>query len=160
MSIYYSPSVAGFFCDDIHGARTMLVLDPGWVAPEIADGEDAPEHPLIEALNPDCKVPDDAVEITDAEHAALMRAQADGQQIVAGSDGRPVDQDRPGPTADELAARGRVRRNKLLAESDWTQARDVPQALADKWAPYRQALRDWPQQQGFPGLTSLPQPPA
>lgn len=41
-------------------------------------------------------------------------------------------------------------RNARLASTDWTQAVDVPQATKDKWAPYRQALRDVPQQAGFP----------
>jgi len=33
-------------------------------------------------------------------------------------------------------------RTALLAETDWTQNSDVPQATKDKWATYRQALRD------------------
>lgn len=44
----------------------------------------------------------------------------------------------------------RSKRNQLLTESDWTQVADAPQATKDKWAPYRQALRDVPQQAGFP----------
>lgn len=47
-------------------------------------------------------------------------------------------------------ARARLDRNRLLVETDWTQAVDVPQAIKDKFAPYRQALRDVPQQPGFP----------
>jgi hypothetical protein len=47
------------------------------------------------------------------------------------------------------ADRSRERRNRLLAETDWTQTPDAPQAVKDKWAPYRQALRDVPQQPGF-----------
>lgn len=41
-------------------------------------------------------------------------------------------------------------RNGKLIETDWTQAADVPQAIKDKYATYRQALRDVPQQSGFP----------
>ena len=44
----------------------------------------------------------------------------------------------------------RDRRNALLTSTDWTQAADVPQAIKDKYATYRQALRDVPQQEGFP----------
>ena len=33
-------------------------------------------------------------------------------------------------------------RTMLLAETDWTQNSDVPQATRDQWATYRQALRD------------------
>jgi hypothetical protein len=54
------------------------------------------------------------------------------------------------PTAEELAAAARAERNALLAATDWTQAADVPQATKDKWAPYRQALRDVTEQSGFP----------
>ena len=44
----------------------------------------------------------------------------------------------------------RNQRDLLLAESDWTQCADISQATKDKWAPYRKALRDVPQQAGFP----------
>lgn len=33
-------------------------------------------------------------------------------------------------------------RNMLLAETDWTQNPDVPQETKDRWAAYRQQLRD------------------
>jgi hypothetical protein len=56
----------------------------------------------------------------------------------------------PAPTTDQLAAAARLKRNALLAETDWTQATDVPQATKDLWASYRQALRDVPEQSGFP----------
>jgi hypothetical protein len=56
----------------------------------------------------------------------------------------------PPPTTEQLAAAARAERNALLAVTDWTQAADVPQATKDKWAPYRQALRDVPEQSGFP----------
>ena len=44
----------------------------------------------------------------------------------------------------------RAERDRLLAATDWSQAADVPQATKDLWAPYRQALRDVPEQSGFP----------
>jgi hypothetical protein len=53
--------------------------------------------------------------------------------------------------ATALAANSvRVQRDLLIAASDWTQCADISQATKDKWAPYRQALRDVPQQTGFP----------
>lgn len=58
-----------------------------------------------------------------------------------------------------LAANMRIERNTLLAATDWTQATDIPQATKDKWAPYRQALRDVPQQEGFPDNIVWPTPP-
>ena len=53
----------------------------------------------------------------------------------------------------------RQQRNALLTASDWTQAGDVPQATKDLWATYRQALRDVPQQAGFPENVTWPQKP-
>ena len=44
----------------------------------------------------------------------------------------------------------REARDLLIAKSDWTQCADINQATKDKWAPYRMALRDVPQQVGFP----------
>jgi membrane-bound lytic murein transglycosylase B len=50
-------------------------------------------------------------------------------------------------------------RNQRLAESDWTQ---MPDAKVDKaaWAEYRQALRDIPQQTGYPMDIVWPSRPA
>lgn len=38
----------------------------------------------------------------------------------------------------------RQERDRLLAESDWTQMPDVPEATKTAWQAYRQALRDLP----------------
>jgi hypothetical protein len=40
----------------------------------------------------------------------------------------------------------RLQRNYLLSICDWTQLPDVPDATQALWRPYRQALRDLPQQ--------------
>lgn len=63
------------------------------------------------------------------------------------------------PDLDILAAHARYQRNQLLAESDWTQCADTPQALKDLWAPYRQVLRDVPQQADFPTTIVWPAKP-
>jgi hypothetical protein len=52
----------------------------------------------------------------------------------------------------------RVQRNALLAQSDWTQCLDSTVDVA-AWAVYRQALRDLPQQPGFPQEIHWPTPP-
>lgn len=65
----------------------------------------------------------------------------------------------PPPTTEELAAQARAHRDRLLAATDWTQAADIPQATKDKWAPYRQSLRDVPQQGGFPEQIAWPVKP-
>jgi hypothetical protein len=52
----------------------------------------------------------------------------------------------------------RQMRNAILADSDWTQVADAPVDQA-AWATYRQALRDVPQQDGFPGSVVWPEQP-
>lgn len=67
----------------------------------------------------------------------------------------------PEPTEEDLAAQARAERNGLLAASDWTQLPDVPMdgELRGAWAFYRQALRDVPQQEGFPTTINWPTAP-
>jgi len=61
-----------------------------------------------------------------------------------------------------LAETIRAERDRLLAESDWTQLTDAPLAEAEKtaWATKRQAWRDVPQQDGFPVAVTWPEAPA
>lgn len=49
-------------------------------------------------------------------------------------------------------------RDSMLASSDWTQVADAPVDQA-AWATYRQALRDIPQQEGFPENIVWPESP-
>lgn len=65
----------------------------------------------------------------------------------------------PAPTTEQIAAAVRAERDRLLSVTDWTQAADVPQATKDLFAPYRQALRDVPQQSGFPQTIIWPVKP-
>lgn len=53
----------------------------------------------------------------------------------------------------------RATRNALISKCDWTQLSDAP---VDKiaWATYRQALRDIPEQTGFPWDVAWPIQPA
>ena len=44
--------------------------------------------------------------------------------------------------ADSKLADLRAERTRRLAETDWTQNPDVPEATKTAWATYRQALRD------------------
>lgn len=60
----------------------------------------------------------------------------------------------PEPTAEDV----RIERNRLLSDSDWTQMPDAPVDQA-AWAIYRQALRDIPQQSGFPATVDWPKEP-
>lgn len=47
-------------------------------------------------------IPDDAIEITDEEHADLLVEQAAGKRIAADANGRPVLVDPPPPTPDQI----------------------------------------------------------
>lgn len=58
----------------------------------------------------------------------------------------------------EFAASARSQRDTLLTQTDWTQVADAPVDKA-AWAAYRQALRDVPQQIGFPTTITWPEKP-
>lgn len=61
-------------------------------------------------------------------------------------------------TTSESAA-VRSERNRKLYECDWTQLSDV-NVDKPRWGAYRQALRDVPQQSGFPWTLTWPESPA
>ena len=44
--------------------------------------------------------------------------------------------------SERLLAQLREARNDKLAQTDWSQGRDVPDALSNKYSSYRQELRD------------------
>ena len=58
----------------------------------------------------------------------------------------------------EQANSVRADRNKRLTDTDWTQVDDAPVDKA-AWATYRQALRDVPNQTGFPWDITWPTTP-
>jgi len=59
---------------------------------------------------------------------------------------------------DRVAFKIRTERDAKLISSDWTQITDAPVDQA-AWANYRQALRDIPEQAGFPNEVSWPVEP-
>ncbi len=135
MSKFFSPSTASFFDEAVHGA---FEIEKPQTQREIKAGKRPVKVP-----NPACKIPDDAVPISDAEHAQLMREVAKGRQIIARG-GKPVAVDQV-RSADELLAARRAQRDRLLAASDWTQLGDTlanDPSLKANWADYRQQLRD------------------
>jgi hypothetical protein len=82
---------------------------------------------------------------------------APDQPVNIGSsfvDGKWVHPDDPTPEQilQQNIFAAKAERNRRLQVSDWTQALDVPLTQEQKatWATYRQALRDVPQQEGFP----------
>ena len=56
----------------------------------------------------------------------------------------------------------RTQRDKLLADTDWTQVLDAPidATTREAYRTYRQALRDIPEQEGFPESITWPELPA
>lgn len=64
----------------------------------------------------------------------------------------------PTLVSDEIAAEIRKKRNAKLTLCDWTQVIDAPVDQA-AWATYRQALRDIPEQEGFPETVVWPTQP-
>lgn len=62
----------------------------------------------------------------------------------------------PEVTPEEKAQQIRARRNSLLAASDWTQGKDIPDTISQPWAAYRQQLRDITDQPGYPDTVTWP----
>ena len=58
-----------------------------------------------------------------------------------------------------LALDAKIKRNRILYETDWTQMPDVPLANKAAWATYRQELRDITNQTVYPAEIVWPTPP-
>lgn len=101
------------------------------------------------------ELPLDAVGISAEEHERLLDGQTAGKRIAPDANGRPALFDQLPLSAEAV----RAQRNARLAETDWTQAGDIPQATKERWAAYRQALRDVPAQEGFPTNVQWPNKP-
>jgi hypothetical protein len=67
----------------------------------------------------------------------------------------------PEPSEEAIAASARATRDGRLRDSDWVVvlASERARAMPKEWADYRQALRDVPQQPGFPSAIQWPTPP-
>lgn len=59
-----------------------------------------------------------------------------------------------------MTDRVRTDRNTRLSRCDWTQLADAPGAARAAYVQYRQALRDVPQQAGFPWNVTWPSEPS
>jgi len=112
------------------------------LATEINHG--TPEKPIMETILSDVSMP----YITEADYQLALSEAWQGEVTV----------EEVPETADEI----RARRDRLLAATDWAVLPDSPldaQSL-DAVKTYRQALRDVPQQDGFPGTITWPEMPA
>jgi len=88
------------------------------------------------------------------EYFEVITNAATGEQTIRPYTSEEIAAVTAPPTTEEV----RANRNKLLAASDWTQVADAPVDQA-AWAAYRQALRDIPQQEGFPYSITWPVKP-
>lgn len=112
------------------------------LATEINHG--TPEKPIMETILSDVSMP----YITEADYQLALSEAWQGEVTV----------EEVPETADEI----RARRDRLLAATDWAVLPDSPldaQSL-EAVKTYRQALRDVPQQDGFPGTITWPEMPA
>lgn len=69
-------------------------------------------------------IPGDAVEITEADHAALLEGQSQGKLIVADENGYPILQDPPPPTAEQIIAQYTARVQQHLDDFARTRGYD------------------------------------
>ncbi|OHX21256.1 phage tail assembly chaperone [Chromobacterium sphagni] len=134
MAIYFSPSLCGFF-----------------------DG-DSTIRPV------------DAAEIPTELYNALLDAQAAGAVIGVDDKGRPIARARPPASVEEVAEQSRQQRDLLLRDvlaildrhtnqKSYGTPTTLTEEQAAQWAVYAQALRDVPQQPGFPLKTIWPVKP-
>ena len=108
---------------------------------------------LFDASN----MPEDAIEIGIEAYNELFAGQTAGK-VISWDGSEPYLSDRV-KSDEEMALSVREQRNEDLKSSDWTQLPDVPDSVKTAWSVYRQALRDVPQQEGFPHNTQWPTKP-
>lgn len=106
--------------------------------------------------------PEDCVEISQTLHAELLEGQSTGLVIVPDKNGRPILDNPPPPTHEELICAARNWRNRELARSDieLLKVQDgVGTGTVSAWRGYRIALRNWPENPNFPDSTKRPVAP-
>lgn len=143
-----------FYDSRICGAVVVQEIDPEW------DGEGEPR--MIDREISPSKIPAGAVEITEAERDAVFAAaQAAGKIIQAGPDGRPVVVDLPPPTPERQEELARLRRDQLMKDSDWVifRAWETNTQPPAEVVTYRTALRQLPEQPGWPIEIEWPELP-
>jgi hypothetical protein len=107
MTMYYSKLRGGFFPDDIYGTKTVLVLD---------ETSDADIKPYVESLNPNCNLPEDAVEISDELYNQLLQDQSEGK-VIDFTGTMVVAKNAPVATLAELKEKKKTEITKARAEA-------------------------------------------
>ena len=87
----------------------------------------------------------------------IHRYRWDGTQAV-----ERTEEDLEADRLPVITAQARAQRDKLLADTDWTQVLDAPidAETREAYRVYRQALRDIPEQEGFPETITWPELPS
>lgn len=113
-----------------------------------------------ELLEADGYLPVVVIEEPTAEKPIVKYREINGQ-IEQYAEAAPVSNVAE-PTTEQLEMQVRAQRNSLLTLCDWTQLPDAPLTDGEKqeWAEYRQALRDVPEQTGFPDVVVWPSTPS
>ena len=112
-----------------------------------------------ELLEADGYLPVVVIEEATADRPVVKYREVNGQ-IEQYAEAAPVPSV-PEPTEEQQEMQVRAARNSLLDLCDWTQLPDAPLTAEQKqeWAEYRQALRDVPEQAGFPENVVWPSTP-
>jgi len=109
-----------------------------------------PSPTLVIGALPDAEeVPSSFEEITEEDHAKLLKSYNDWRDAY---EQRQLELS---------AAQERDQRDLRLADTDWVVVyhKEKGTAIPDEWKAYRQALRDVPQQAGFPNDIEWPEKP-
>jgi len=109
-----------------------------------------PSPTLVIGTLPDSEeVPNSFEEITEEDHAELLKSYNDWRDAY---EQRQLELS---------AAQERDQRDLRLADTDWMDVYHTEKdtAIPDEWKTYRQALRDVPQQAGFPNDIEWPEKP-
>ncbi len=112
-------------------------------------------------------LPDDIITLSKADHAAILKEIASGRVLSANAEGAPITVAPPAPSTDQLAIDARRRRDAEIASVRWLVERHRDEQalqIATTLTPedYRlvqehvQALRDVPEQDGFPHAIDWP----
>lgn len=196
--MFYSAQTSGFYDPEFHGSRLITITDPAWIRPikivVVQPGEsvwiggepvtNTGDEPItvrnvpdmdavpdtLEADNPACLIPADAVEITKEWHTELFNGQSAGLLIQSDDNGYPVLVDPPPPSPEYLAAIERAWRDGKLAATDGVVSRHRDELEADgattltpeqysQLQQYRKALRNWPESGAFPLIDHRPPAP-
>ncbi|WP_421170991.1 tail fiber assembly protein [Aeromonas dhakensis] len=133
--MYYSPTTGTFYAREVHGEN----------------------------------MPADVVEISKQAYNELLDGRALGSIIIMADNGLPVLTDPPPKTQQEIENAARSQRDSALNSTDWVVQRHQDQLAVgvettlteheyNALQEYRQALRLWPEQAGWPDI-ELPPPP-